>query len=82
MFYTHKNTKCAKVYDVDSMQEIDRVMEVNSKAGWIKVSIDPIRIDPSGKRIIGERIRFRSIYAISGDEGAPCLFHCYGRAEA
>jgi len=79
MLYNHANALGALVYDVDSRQRIDWVLEINTRAGWIKVCDNPPKLDAQG-RIAGERIRFRSIYAIQGAEPRPCLFHCYGRA--
>lgn len=78
MLYNHNNARGAKVIDVDTGKEFAKVTEVNTRAGWIKVAHDPMRFDAQG-RTIGERIRFRSIYAIQGRECMPCLFHCYGR---
>lgn len=79
MLYTAENARGATVYDVDAMEKLDEVVEVNTRAGWIKVVRQPFLIDPRGNELVCDRIRFRSIYAIRGDEAAPCLFHCYGR---
>lgn len=79
MLYTPENARGASVYDVDALQKLDKVVEVNTRAGWVKVLRRPVLIDPHGKGFVCDRIRFRSIYAIQGDEMAPCLFHCYGR---
>lgn len=81
MLYNAKNAAGAKVYDVEAGVELKRVLEVNTKAGWVKVGSDPWRLDAQG-RIAGRRIRFRSVYAIQGLERMPCLFHCYGRQPA
>lgn len=79
MLYTHMNTRRAKVVDMDSLSEIRQVLEINTKAGWVKVAQQPFTLDPQG-RIASERIRFRSIYPIRGRELLPVLFHCYGRS--
>ena len=78
MIYNGTNAAGAMVMDVDAKQQIARVLEVNTRAGWVKVAPSPLKLDAQG-RIAGERIRFRSIYAIQGLEKRPCLFHCYGR---
>ena len=79
MLYTPENARGASVYDVDALQKLDEVVEVNTRAGWVKVARIPLLFDPRGNGVVCDRIRFRSIYAIRGDEAAPCLFHCYGR---
>lgn len=78
MLYTAENARGATVYDVDSMQEIRKVLEVSTSQGWVKVHRHPLEMDSRG-RFISDKIRFRSIYAIQGKERVPCLFHCYGR---
>ena len=81
MIYSADNvTLPCRVYDVDAKQEIRRVMEINPSAGWVKVSAEPLRA--RGSQIVGERIRFRSIYPIYGGRIAPVMFHCYGRLHA
>ena len=82
MIYTSKNvTVPCRVYDVDTVQEIRRVAEVNAKAGWIKVSKLPLRVNAHGQ-IESERIRFGSIHPIFGGAHSPVMFHCYGRLNA
>lgn len=78
MLYNSNNASGSIVVDVEARQQLRQVLEVNTKAGWVKVAHDPVRSDAQG-RVIGERIRFRSIYPIWGLELRPCLFHCYGR---
>lgn len=80
MLYNAQNARGATVVDMDSGQTLYRVLEVNTRAGWIKVHQHPLRLDAQG-RVAGERIRFGSIYAIQGRESMPCLFHCYGRLQ-
>ena len=79
MLYTAENARGASVYDVDTQQKLDKVVEVNTRAGWVTVLRQPLLVDPRGNEFVCDRIRFRSIYAIRGDEAAPCLFHCYSR---
>lgn len=81
MLYTAENARGATVYDVDSMQEIRKVLEVSTSQGWVKVHRHPLQMDSRGWPI-SDKIRFRSVYAIQGKELVPCLFHCYGRLHA
>ena len=78
MLYTYENARGATVYDVDAMEEIGKVLEVSTSQGWVKVHRHPLETDCRGG-FISDKIRFRSIYAIRGQESQPCLFHCYGR---
>lgn len=80
MLYNAQNARGATVVDMDSGKTLAKVLEVNARAGWVKVGHDPWRLDAQG-RVIGERIRFGSIYAIQGLESMPCMFHCYGRLQ-
>lgn len=80
MLYTAANARGATVYDVDSMQEIRKVLEVSTSQDWVKVHRHPLQMD-SRSRPISDKIRFHSIYAIQGKERVPCLFHCYGRGD-
>ncbi|MGW8422458.1 hypothetical protein [Comamonas sp. HJ-2] len=78
MLYTPENARGASVFDVDAKEEIRKVLEVSTSQGWVKVHRHTLDTDSRG-RFLSDKIRFRSIYAIRGDEAAPCLFHCYGR---
>jgi len=78
MLYNHENAAGATVVDMDSGKVLSKVLEVNTRAGWVKAHRNPLGLDAQG-RVAGERIRFGSIYAIQGLESMPCLFHCYGR---
>ncbi|MBO0987564.1 hypothetical protein INR38_18890 [Delftia sp. SD018] len=78
MLYNHENAASAMVVDMDSGKVLSKVLEVNTRAGWVKVHHHPLCLDAQG-RVAGERIGFGSIYAIQGLESMPCLFHCYGR---
>ena len=82
MLYNHMNARGAGVYDVDTLEKLNHVVEVKTRAAWVKVLRQPTLIDPSGKGLVSDRIRYRSIHAIRGDEAMPCLFHCYGRQDA
>ena len=81
MIYSGRNTSRAKVFDVDTQQELRHVMNVDTDAGEIEVTPQPVQLMADGETIATEKIRFRSIYAIRGKEWAPCLFHCYGRVQ-
>lgn len=80
MLYNHENAAGAMVVDMDSGKVLSKVLEVNTRAGWVKVYHKPLRLDAQG-RVAGKRIRFDSIYAIQGLETLLCLFHCYGRLQ-
>lgn len=82
MLYTAENARGASVYNVDTLEKLDNVVEVNTRAGWVKVLRQPALVDPRGKGLVCDRIRFQSIYMIRGQESLPCLFHCYGRFHA
>jgi len=82
MLYTHHNATGATVHDVDSRQRLSRVMEIDTKNGWVKVGHNPPRLSPDGKSVQTCRIRFRSIYPIFAGQGMPVMFHCYGRRDA
>lgn len=78
MLYTAENAMGATVHDVESGASIGRVMEINTKNGWIKVCHAPARLTPQGD-VLTERIRFRSIYPIWAGQSKPVMFHCYGK---
>lgn len=48
MLYTHKNAGGATVYDVDTKEKLDEVVEVNTRAGWVRVMRAPALADPRG----------------------------------
>ena len=81
MIYDYANAPGATVHDMDAGERIDRVLKVDAKNGWIMVGHNPVRLSLDGRRVIGYRIRFRSIYPIFAGQGTPVLFHCYGRLE-
>lgn len=78
MLYNHHNANGATVVDVERRETLCRVLEVNTRAGWVKVSHHHVRLDAQG-RVAGERIHFGAVHPIQGLEDRPCLFHCYGR---
>lgn len=78
MLYNHENARGATVHDVDTGERMERVSEVDTKNGWIKVGFKPHRLTPDGQ-VLTQRIRFRSIYPIWGGQSMPVMFHCYGR---
>lgn len=82
MIYDHSNVMHkTRVYDVDTKEVLGHVIEINTRAGWVKVAEDPIRVNPH-QHLASKRIHFDSIHAIKGAEPLPCLFHCYGRKGA
>ena len=64
------------VADVDTMQEIARVMAIDTEAGVITCAKMPLRFD--GEHVATYTLRYRHIAAIRGQEPFPVLFHCYG----
>lgn len=34
MLYTPENARGASVYDVDALEKLNKVVEVNTRAGW------------------------------------------------
>lgn len=80
MLYTWENAAGAQVVDLERNEKIKNVLKVNTRAGWVMVGYEPVRLDAQGK-VMGERIRFDSIYPIFGNESRPVAFHCIGRHE-
>ena len=66
-----------RVYDVESLQEINFVMSIYTELGIVVVAEQPCRI--VGDDIATQELRFGAIHPIQGLEPLPCLFHCYGR---
>lgn len=78
-FFSHLNvSRDCEVHDVDTKERIERVLSVNTKAGWILVAEHPVRPNAHG-HVQSRRIRYRAIHPIYGGEPMPCLFHCYGK---
>ncbi len=75
MTYNATNTVKARIYDVDTQEEIVHVMEVNTQDNTLKI-FDGITFDNQLMTVI---MKFRSIYPIYGELAFPQLFHCYGR---
>lgn len=75
MTYNATNTVKARVYDVDTQEEIVHVMEVNTQDNTLKI-FDGITLD---NQLMTVTMKFRSIYPIYGELAFPQLFHCYGR---
>lgn len=78
MIFDHTNTDRAAVFDVDTKEQIGRVLAVNAGAGWLQVLDKPVRANEYGQ-VASHRIRFQAIHPIYGGGTKPCLFHCYGR---
>ncbi|WP_399677157.1 hypothetical protein [Xenophilus sp.] len=77
-FGLHNVARGTRVYDVDSGEEVRRVLEVNTSANWVKVHAEPLTVTAKGT-VAERRIRFRAIHPIFAGSPVPCLFHCYGR---
>ena len=75
--FTARNTRRAKVFDVDTKQEIDAVVSVDIDAGVLVRHHKPLRV--VGDEIDSYTEYYRSIYPIYGDSRHPQLFHCYGK---
>jgi len=75
--FTTYNTAGARVYDVDTMQEHNAVLSVDTDAGEVVCADQPTRL--VGDKVARHVIKYRTIYPIYGGEHPPCLFHCYGR---
>ena len=45
MLYNNINARGATVVDVERRETLHRVLKVNTRAGWVKVSHHPIRLD-------------------------------------
>lgn len=78
MIYNASNAHGASVFDVDTVSKLASVMQIDTERGEVECFHQPLRINYRGE-VDTFKIRFRSIYAISGGSKKPCLFHCYGR---
>lgn len=81
MIYSVHNTFRARVYDVDTKQELKQVMQVDDAAKTVLVAHDPIRINAAGDGVETFEISYRAVHPIFGGNTLPQLFHCYGRIE-
>ena len=81
MIYDYSNVdRDTKVYDVDRVEIIDKVMTINTDRGELVSYVMPLQV--LGGEAAVFTIKFRAIYAIHGMSRRPCLFHCYGRLAA
>ena len=64
------------VADVDTMEQIARVMTIDTEANTVTCAHYPYRAD--GEHVAAYTLRYRHIAAIRGQDPLPCLFHCYG----
>lgn len=78
MIYNAQNSAGSRVYDVETKQEITRVLMVNTKTGAVVVAKQPLRLNHKGK-VDRETIHFDAIHPIFGGGVVPCMLHCYGR---
>lgn len=63
MLYTNQNARGATVYEVESGERLERMIEMDTKNGWVKVAFNPSRLTPQGE-VLKRCIRFRSVYPI------------------
>lgn len=77
MIFNVENTCRAKVFDVDSMQEIKYVLEVDTNTNTLLVFTG----GTFGSELANKAVAYRSIYPIYGELVFPQLFHCYGRID-
>lgn len=75
MKFTATNSNKAKVYDVDTCEEIKLVMEVNTRDNTLQI-LSKVTLDYA---MLTVTRKYRKIYPIYGDSQLPQLFHCYGR---
>lgn len=76
--YTASNTRRAKVYDVDTKEELKQVASIDTETGEAVVFRHPLKITADGEAET-YKVRYRTISPIFGGYPVPCLFHCYGR---
>ncbi len=80
MIYTHSNTaNGVSVYDVATKEKLRRVLSIDTDTGEIERCHEPVRMNAAGDKVETFKVKFDAIYAISGMEPLPVLFHCYGR---
>lgn len=79
MIFNVHNTDRARVYDVDTKQEITQVVSVDTDAMEILCVDLPLRVFGDGIAMIATR--YRAIHPIYAGRPWPCLFHCYGAIE-
>ena len=75
--FTALNTSRARVYDIDTKQELKYVASVDTVAMELVCYEFPLRCE--GERMASFTIKYRAIHPIYGGGFLPCLFHCYGR---
>ena len=74
IYSTHNVQLPAHAYDVDTMQEIRRVVEIDTASGVVRCVTEPPQIDHKGE-VVHHTMRYRTIHAIFGGYRLPCLFH-------
>lgn len=78
IYSTHNVQLPARVYDVDTMQEVRYAVEVDTATGVVRCFTEPLQVDHKGEAVC-HTIRYRAIHPVFGGYRLPCLFHCYGR---
>lgn len=77
--YTASNTRRAKVYDVDTKEELKHVASIDTETGEVTIFPLPVRLNADRTEVETYKVRYRTISPIFGGYPVPCLFHCYGR---
>lgn len=77
MIYSALNCQSARVYHVDTKEEIKGVLEVDLLESTLLKYVMPHKVI-DGKLLL-ELLRYRKIHAIYAGDPTPQLFHCYGR---
>lgn len=75
--FTAKNAPGSSVYDVETGEQLEHVISVDSDRGVANVAHHPLRL--VGDEIDTYEARFRTIHPIYGGAPMPVLFPCYGR---
>lgn len=76
--YTNHNARGSTVFDVNTKEQLQQVMLVDTEAGEVECAFKPIRVNHLGE-VDTFKVKFRTISPIFGGGIQPCLFHCYGR---
>ena len=77
MIYSALNCQSARVFDVDTRQEIRKVLEVDLLENTLLAYVIPYVVVEDS--ITRQLLRYQKIHAIYAGCPTPLLFHCYGR---
>ncbi|MGQ3051088.1 MAG: hypothetical protein ACT6S0_04830 [Roseateles sp.] len=77
MLYDYRNVQPgATVCNLDTRERINKVVAIDTEAGEVEVTVEPLRIVDDS--FVTQRLRFVAVWPIL-DLGIPCAFHCHGR---